>query len=229
MPIRPAVRCLAATLVSLACTASAWGQGQALEPRLEGRALVDALVQGGNIVLMRHASTGDFVPTDGSVVLDDCSTQRNLSDAGRAQAKAMGQAFERLGIRVSRVDSSPYCRCLETGRLAFGMAEKSDLLSVGDDLSGGEKDEMGRMIRERLNQAPEPGTNAVFITHTGNLLYSFGLGTRPEGIVHVFKPAEFGPSVYQGKLVPSDWQALSGASTGPTTEGTAAPVAPTSP
>ena len=55
--------------------------------------------------------------------LDDCATQRTLTDAGRADAKRVGAAFQTRAIPVSRVLSSPWCRCLETARLAFGRAE----------------------------------------------------------------------------------------------------------
>jgi hypothetical protein len=49
--------------------------------------------------------------------LDDCATQRNLSEAGRQQARAIGAAFRRNGITSARVWSSRWCRCLETARL----------------------------------------------------------------------------------------------------------------
>jgi hypothetical protein len=45
----------------------------------------------------------------------------------------------------------------------------------------------------------------VLITHTGTLLYSFGLDARPEGIAHVFRPGPAGTSVYLGSLLPEDW------------------------
>ena len=70
----------------------------------------------GYVVMMRHAlapGTGD----PPNFRLEDCSTQRNLSAQGRAQARRMGEAFRRHGIKVSRVLSSQWCRCLETARL----------------------------------------------------------------------------------------------------------------
>ena len=54
--------------------------------------------------------------------LDDCATQRNLTDEGRRHAQAIGEAFRSRRIDVDRVLSSPWCRCLETARLAFGRA-----------------------------------------------------------------------------------------------------------
>ena len=70
----------------------------------------------GYVVMMRHAlapGTGD----PPNFRLEDCSTQRNLSAEGRAQARLIGEAFRRHGIKVARVLSSQWCRCLETARL----------------------------------------------------------------------------------------------------------------
>jgi broad specificity phosphatase PhoE len=208
---------LAAAGAALACAllaAPAHGADpaarQALAPRLEGRALVLALAKGNLTILMRHTTTEPVAPDPASFDVADCSTQRNLSDAGREQARAIGAAIGRLGIRISKVVSSPYCRCLETARLAFGKVEVSEVLSVGDDLSFEEKHQRGRAVRELLATAPEPGTNVVLITHTGTLLYSFGLDSRPEGIAHVFQPGPAGTSVYLGSLVPEDWTRLAG-------------------
>jgi phosphohistidine phosphatase SixA len=66
--------------------------------------------------MMRHA----FAPGTGdppNFRLEDCSTQRNLSAEGRAQAVRMGEAFRRRNIQVARILSSQWCRCLETARL----------------------------------------------------------------------------------------------------------------
>ena len=68
------------------------------------------------MVMMRHAlapGTGD----PPNFRLEDCSTQRNLSAQGRAQARRIGEAFRRRGVKVAKVLSSQWCRCLETARL----------------------------------------------------------------------------------------------------------------
>jgi broad specificity phosphatase PhoE len=61
--------------------------------------------------------------------LDDCTTQRNLSDEGRAHARRIGEAFRKRQVPVGRVLSSPWCRCVETAQLAFGRAEVAEPLS----------------------------------------------------------------------------------------------------
>jgi broad specificity phosphatase PhoE len=155
-------------------------------------------------------STEPVAPDPDVFDLRDCATQRNLSELGRSEARQVGEAFRKLEIRVSKVLSSPYCRCLETRRLAFGEVTESDVLSVGDELSVPERSERGGVVREMLATPPEAGANTVLITHTGTLLYSFGLNSRPEGIVHVFRPTGAGPAVYVGMVTPDQWPELAG-------------------
>jgi phosphohistidine phosphatase SixA len=201
-----------ATAVSLLALQAGGQQNQALKPRLSGQPLVEALSQGGYVILMRHTATQEVAPDPAFFDVSDCETQRNLSETGREQARSVGESFRELGIRVGEVLSSPYCRCLETGKLAFGRAKPSELLSVFDRLPSLEKDERGAEIRKMLSTAPEAGTNTVLITHTGTLLYSFGLDTRPEGVAHVFKPGPVpGISSYVAKVSPAEWTQLAAA------------------
>lgn len=79
-------------------------------------AALAALRAGGHAILMRHADApGGGDPA--GFVLDDCKTQRNLSDAGRAQAKRAGDRLKAAGVRIDRLLSSRWCRTLETARL----------------------------------------------------------------------------------------------------------------
>jgi broad specificity phosphatase PhoE len=74
----------------------------------------------GDVVIYRHAlAPGGGDPA--GLKLGDCSTQRILSEAGRAQARQIGVALrQRLGaLKVAAVWASPWCRTLETARLAF--------------------------------------------------------------------------------------------------------------
>jgi phosphohistidine phosphatase SixA len=185
-------------------------QGQALQPLLEGQALIETLQEGGLVILMRHMSTDSFVPGEGTHDDRDCASQRNLDERGRREARDVGAAFKSLGIPVGAVLTSPYCRCVDTGKLAFGKGTPSEDLAVSDELSGPEKEAKGKLIRKMLNTTPADGRNTIMITHTGTLLYSFGLETRPEGIAHIFRPADFGNAIYLGRVTPEQWSALAG-------------------
>jgi phosphohistidine phosphatase SixA len=78
--------------------------------------LVQRMLAGGGVLLIRHAAapgTGD----PAGFRLGDCATQRNLSDTGREQARAIGDWLRDRGIERARVYSSQWCRCLETAEL----------------------------------------------------------------------------------------------------------------
>jgi phosphohistidine phosphatase SixA len=82
------------------------------------------LKQPGHVVFMRHSDapgSGGYGDPPG-YRLDDCTTQRNLSEEGRAHARRTGEAFRKNGIGFDRVLTSPWCRCKETAELAIGKA-----------------------------------------------------------------------------------------------------------
>jgi broad specificity phosphatase PhoE len=110
-----------------------WGLGAPALVVASAESVWDALREPGAVVVLRHSfAPGSFDPPDAK--LEDCSTQRNLDERGRAQAKQVGEAFRKNGIEVGAVLSSPRCRCLDTARLAFGKAEPWSVLqgSLGD-------------------------------------------------------------------------------------------------
>jgi hypothetical protein len=78
--------------------------------------LWSALRSPGHFALIRHASAPGTLDPPGWR-LGDCSTQRNLSGGGRAQAARMGDLFRANGIAAARLYSSQWCRCLDTATL----------------------------------------------------------------------------------------------------------------
>ena len=140
-----------------------------------------ALAKGGHVALIRH---GNAPPGYGGdppgFRFDDCKTQRNLDDAGRAQAKALGEAFRKHGVRVDRIVSSPVCRCMETGQLmAVGSVETSWAL-VPDT---GSSTIRVLELEEMVSSWRGPGT-LVLVTHalTVNPLTGF-LPAQAETVV----------------------------------------------
>jgi phosphohistidine phosphatase SixA len=186
--------------------------GQALKPQLAGMALVQALQQGGYTILLRHMSTTPFNPDSAVFDIDDCSTQRNLSESGKQQARLLGESFQKLGIDVGEVLSSPYCRCMDTGQLAFGEVLSSEVLRVGDSRPGSGRDDPGIAIRKLLDTPPPAGKNNVLIAHSITLLYAYGLTGKPEGVAHVFRPSGLGlgQPQYVGLMKPGDWPVHAG-------------------
>lgn len=89
-----------------------------------------ALAADGGILLLRHAQTVPGTGDPAGFRPDDCATQRNLNEAGREQARALGETLRRRGVAAGRVLSSPWCRTLETARLLrLGPVEPSPLLA----------------------------------------------------------------------------------------------------
>jgi broad specificity phosphatase PhoE len=125
-------------------------------------AVWEALRAPGSVVVLRHSyAPGTFDPPDAR--LDDCTTQRNLDENGRAQAARVGEAFRKRGITVGTVLSSPRCRCMDTGRLAFGRAEAWGPLGGAlrdPDLRSRQLVEIKRRMAEHTDAAP-----LVLVTH----------------------------------------------------------------
>jgi phosphohistidine phosphatase SixA len=78
-----------------------------------------ALREDTAVLIVRHAQTEPGVGDPPGFRLGDCATQRNLSPAGRAQAADIGRALRERKVPVARVESSQWCRCIDTARLAF--------------------------------------------------------------------------------------------------------------
>jgi phosphohistidine phosphatase SixA len=76
-----------------------------------------ALRAGGHVALMRHADAPGGVGDPPGFRVDDCATQRNLSEKGRADAEKIGSRLKREGIAFEKILSSPWCRCIDTARL----------------------------------------------------------------------------------------------------------------
>ena len=80
--------------------------------------LISQIENGEKLIFIRHA----YAPGNGDPAgfnLNDCSTQRNLSEDGRKQAQRIGEFFDKNSIEIDKVLSSEWCRCKETAKIAF--------------------------------------------------------------------------------------------------------------
>src|SRR5690348_8936488 len=130
----------------------------------------EKLRRGHYVILMRHASTEQGLGDPKGFRVGDCTTQRNLSEAGRDEARRVGERFRQERVRVHKVYTSPWCRCRETGMLAFGQAEDWAPLSSTFDMPDQEKD-FSERVKKRIAQYerhPPPG-NVVMVTHNVNI------------------------------------------------------------
>ncbi len=199
---------LAADGVAMAQGAAAPAAVAAPAAQLSGVALRDALRHGGYVLYMRHTSTDFGQNDDAMATFDDCARQRNLTERGRAEARAVGEAIARLGIPVGEVLASPYCRTLETARLAFGRA------TVSMDARGGPATppDAGRYanLRTRLSTPVAAGTNVIVVSH-GNPFYALaGPPYLAEGEIAVVEPRGASGFRVVAKVTRDGWPALGG-------------------
>ena len=131
-------------------------------------ALWSALREGGHLALMRHAPAPGFSDPEG-FVLEDCKTQRNLSAAGREQAKATGERFRANGIANATVRSSRWCRCLDTARLlGIGTVIPTPALDSFFE-NRGEEASRSAAVRELIRNADPSAGPLVLVTHQVNI------------------------------------------------------------
>lgn len=184
-------------------------------PKLSGPALIKELQKGGHVIYFRHGITSNFGEKDvADSDLADCARQRNLSDAGQAQTKAIGAAFKTLQIPIGTVHASPYCRCLDTARNVFGKAAESKALHFAIHLRHLDRVRVTQELLDGLATKPSPGTNTVMVSHTANLQEAVGIWPKPEGVAHIFKPLDDGNFSYVGVMQPEAWEVEAARSSG---------------
>jgi hypothetical protein len=146
----------------------------------------EALRGDGHVALIRHASAPGMVGDPADYRLDDCETQRNLSERGREEARALGERFRAHKVKVGKVISSQWCRCRQTAELMdIGPVEEAPTFNNAFVLSG-KRDELTQGARQTIAGWRGPGT-LVVATHGQNILAL--LGFRPaEGEVIVVAP-----------------------------------------
>ena len=156
----------------------------------------DALDQTGAVAIMRHAlapGTGD--PAD--FELDDCSTQRILSDAGRDQARRIGAAFRERGITFDRVLTSQWCRATETAELLdLGPVEGTPELNSffrNQSVKDAQTRDLTKLIKDT-------DARLMMVTHQVNISALTGRFTQ-SGEVLVIRPTETGVEILGSILI----------------------------
>ena len=176
------------------------------QPTLAGPALRDALLRGGFVLYFRHAST-DFGQNDDRMTgYEDCTRQRNLTDRGRSEARAIGAAMARLRIPVKAVLASPFCRTRETAELIFGRATVDPRVRGGP--GGTDNAERYSELRGLLSTPVPAGANIAIVSH-GNPFHALaGPPYLAEGEAAVVEPLGGNNFRIVGKLRPDGWSAL---------------------
>ena len=127
--------------------------------------LGDKLRAGGYTIYLRHAHTDPGADKD-LRNLSNCAAQRNLSAKGREQAKQIGEILHGSSIGIGAVRSSPFCRTIETARLAMGRTSQLRELMFHADMSQAERDEGVKALAKLLGRRPPPGLNTLLVGHS---------------------------------------------------------------
>ncbi len=126
--------------------------------------LLNQLGEGGKLIFIRHAyAPGSGDPSNFN--LNDCSTQRNLNNEGREQAKYIGEYFKKNKIKIDKILSSEWCRCKETAKIAFENFSTNNFLnSFYSPKYAKNKDKQIKMLNNYVKKF-KSDKNLVLVTH----------------------------------------------------------------
>jgi phosphohistidine phosphatase SixA len=173
---------------------------------LHGADLLGALRAGGLIVYFRHADTDHNQKDTRMGSIEDCASQRNLTDRGREHARAIGDAVRALGIPIGVVLASPLCRTVETATLAFGAAERSNAVREAGPAPPGSAERFAA-LRGLLSTMPASGTNTVIVGHAYPFYGLVGGQYLDEGQAAIVRPGGAGIQVL-ARVGLKDWREL---------------------
>jgi phosphohistidine phosphatase SixA len=161
--------------------------------------LAEQLRRGGLVVFLRHAKTAHDGRDQPDAAPGNCASQRNLSPAGRALSEEMGDATRSLGIPVGEVRASPWCRAMDTARLAFGRVEPEPALAVDPRQLEASATQFWRLAQ----QAPAAGSNTVLVGHLLPPLMALGMKIDESEAI-VLRPGASRPQVL-GRINAVQW------------------------
>jgi len=188
-----------------AAVAPAWAETTAGQP------LIDALREGGYVLLMRHASSPTARPDKAIADRENTTLERQLDKKGRNTSRAMGAAMRALHLPIRQIQSSPTYRALETLRIA-GLPQPRTAAELGD---GGQsmqplQPSPAAWLRNLVATVPASGTDTLIVTHAPNIIAAFGanLADVADGEILVFRPDGKGDAMLAGRIKIEQWPAL---------------------
>jgi broad specificity phosphatase PhoE len=193
-------------LLAALIAGSAWGQSGM--PTAE---LLQTLRGGGYIIVFRHGGThADQADTD-PLNHNNVAKQRHLNDRGRAEARAVGEAFRAAGVPIGKVYSSRFQRAVETARLIAGKDPQPwiDVTEGGLVVSPNENNRRAQAFRALVATPPDPGTNTLIVSHKPNIIDAFGKDwfEIKEGEASIFKLEGGGKAALVTRVQIGQWTA----------------------
>ena len=151
--------------------------------------IINSLKDGGKIVFIRHSiAPGNGDPEN--FILNDCATQRNLSQKGVDQSKKIGEFFRANKIKIDAVLSSEWCRCKDTAFYAFENYMTFDALNSFYDpkFSKNEKSQITDL--KKLIESWKSNKNLVLVTHYVVISSMLNVGSSSGEVIVVNKDLE---------------------------------------
>lgn len=145
-----------------------------------------ALKEGGKVILLRHTHV-DIREGIGHLAPRNCAEEVNLSTRGMEEAKRIGEAFRAHGVVVGEVLTSPYCRCIDTGKIAFGRGTPVQYLRAPGTVTDSEAKSNQQRVVNAILEHRDP-SNLVMITHDLNISDVVFEDTVPFGEFFVLQP-----------------------------------------
>lgn len=154
--------------------------------------LWEKLREGGRVALIRHAQAPGGAGDPAGYRLDDCATQRNLSEQGRTEARALGARIRAQGVPVGKILTSEWCRCRETARLLdLGPVEDTPTFNNAYNLRD-QRERLTEGARAVIGAWSGPGA-LIVVSHGANILPLTGIHPG-EGEIVVVEPDRDSPS-----------------------------------
>ena len=129
-----------------------------------------------NVIFIRHALAPGFGdPPD--FTKEDCSTQRNLNDEGRLQAKLIGRHLKASKLSFSEILTSEWCRCIDTTK-ELNLGKWQTFSGLNSFYEGHEK--KGKVMDELRNKLDSLGNSdlVLFVTHQVVIFEQTGVAPR---------------------------------------------------
>ena len=126
--------------------------------------ILNSLKEGKKLIFIRHAiAPGNGDPNNFNI--KDCSTQRNLNKNGIKQSKKIGLFFKKNQIKIDKILSSEWCRCIDTAKYAFENFETFDALNsfYDEKFAANETRQINDLKKYIKNW--DSDKNLVFVTH----------------------------------------------------------------
>jgi phosphohistidine phosphatase SixA len=184
----------------LLLTAAAWLSWSAASAQsLSGDELVNALRQGGYVLVIRNARSPDEPPEQ--LAPANLNDEREIDDYGQGQMSVLGYAFRELAIPIGHTLTSPAYRSRQSANY-LGFGEQMPVAMLAEDADAS-------WLAGRVEEAPPAGENTVIVTHGSLIERTLGRAARDISTAEtlIYRPGGEGSELV-ARLTIEDWAKL---------------------